>query len=68
MKNGPYSRPSRYYGDKFPRTLQEAFGPYAGPLVEPRRSFLARHGSHLAWMVIVAAFAVSYVICRPYLQ
>lgn len=59
--------PSRYYGDKFPRTLQEAFGPYTGPLTSPRRSFLERHGARLAWLAIFAAFATAYAICRPYL-
>jgi hypothetical protein len=34
----PFVSQSRYHGDKFPRTLQEAFGPYAELHVKPRRA------------------------------
>lgn len=34
--------PSRYYGDRFPRTLQEAFGPHAELHIE-RRAFLDKY-------------------------
>ncbi len=47
---------SRYYGDKFPRTMEEAFGPYAELSVEDEPARPARYD--LGYVVAVAVALV----------
>lgn len=50
---------SRYHGDRFPRTLEEAFGPHTTPLsVERRQALRLRFVLALALAVLAAVAAL----------
>ncbi len=58
MSRAPFIPESKRHGDRYPRTLEEAFGPYAVlDLDEPRRL----PGTMLIPWVIVGAVAALYV-------
>lgn len=60
--SGHFIAPSRYYGDRYARTMEEAFGPGASLQVE-RRGFLERHfGFILSVLIALAIGAVSWAV------
>lgn len=57
----PTHRAPYYGGEKFPRTLQQAFGPYADWYPTTRRSRLRRAAPWILLVAGVLAMAVSFL-------
>ena len=54
--------PSRYYGDRYARTLEEAFGPYSQWEPEPPTTWEYARGYVLAALVAAVICAISVMV------
>lgn len=63
-RNSTWMPESRYWGDRYPRTMQEAFGPYATTLTTSSRKreivrFIERHIDAIVGVTVGAIFVAT---------